>query len=84
MSVDREELTTLLESMLDKKREPILKSIEFIRKHCDEMLKKNQISVATVSSTHSVLCTYNWRVRLVFVLKLDTPANTSYWQTTQV
>ena len=59
MSVDREELSTLLESMLDKKREPILKSIEFIRKHYDEMLKKNQSSIAAVSLPHSVLCTYN-------------------------
>ena len=39
-----------------------------------ERKKKNQSSVAAVSSPHSVLCTYNRRVRLIFVLKFDTPA----------
>ena len=44
----------------------------------------NQSSVAAVSSPHSVLCMYNRRVRLIFVLRFDTPANSSYRQTTQV
>ena len=35
----------------------------------------NQSSVAAVSSSHLVLCMYNRRARLIFVLKFDTPAN---------
>ena len=41
----------------------------------------NQSSVAAVSSPHLVLCTYNRRVRQIFVLKFDTTANISYRQT---
>ena len=44
----------------------------------------NQSSVAAISSSHLVLCTYNRRARLIFVLKFDTPANISYRQTTRV
>ena len=40
----------------------------------------NQRSVAALSSPHSVLFTYNRRVRLIFVLKFDTPTNISYWR----
>ena len=36
------------------------------------MTNINQSSVAAVSSPHPVLCTYNRRVRQIFVLKFDT------------
>ena len=42
MPVDSEELSKLLESILDKKLEPIMKSIEFVSKQYDEMLKRTQ------------------------------------------
>ena len=41
-------------------------------------------SIAAVSSPHSVLCTYNRRVRLIFAFKFSTPGNISYRQTTRV
>ena len=47
------------------------------------IFNNNQSSVAAVSSPHLVLCMYNRRVRLIFVLKFNTPANISYRQTTQ-